>query len=186
MKTCERCGVQLAWEMGPRYCHQCAIAIGKPAPTFAPHCSRCAVLEADLAALRQRCEQAEAKAEQYQIDWMAAKAEFGDTLAALRQQRCATCRYASHGDIDLWCEKWSPAIPSSRDVMCADIKGCGGDALEGGSTLDEALALYAKPQTTQAELALMVLAGHVLAREFAPCASATRRRSDADMYWRCD
>ena len=41
------------------------------------------------------------------------------------QRTCATCQHASHGGINLWCLRWSSAIPSSSDVMCADIKTCG-------------------------------------------------------------
>ena len=46
-------------------------------------------------------------------------------LAALKARTCATCRHASHGDIDLWCTRWSSPIPTSSDVMCADILTCG-------------------------------------------------------------
>jgi len=56
-----------------------------------------------------------------------------DEVEALKARTCATCRHASHGDIDLWCTRWSPAIPSSSDVMCADILTCGAWAAKEGA-----------------------------------------------------
>ena len=49
-------------------------------------------------------------------------------LAALKARTCATCRHATHGDVDLWyllCARWSSPNPPFSDVMCADILTCG-------------------------------------------------------------
>jgi len=48
--------------------------------------------------------------------------------AALKARTCATCRHATHGDVDLcylWCARWSSPNPPFSDVMCADILTCG-------------------------------------------------------------
>jgi hypothetical protein len=56
--------------------------------------------DAIVASLTDELRRAKAKAEQYQCDWMAAKAEFGDRLAALRQRHAeaveASYREAAH------------------------------------------------------------------------------------------
>ena len=60
-------------------------------------------------ALVARCEQAEAKAEQYRIDWMAAKAEFGDRIAALRQRHAEAVKAAFIEGLD-----------TDREYFCRD------------------------------------------------------------------
>ena len=50
--------------------------------------------DAIVASLTDELRRAKSKAEQYQCDWMAAKAEFGDRLAALRQRHAEAVEQA--------------------------------------------------------------------------------------------